>query len=200
MRRFLLAWKHWGCEDKFDAHVVNYADDFVICCRGTATQAMAAMRSIMQRLKLTVNEAKTHIRRVPNECFDFLGYTFKRCHAFRSARPYIGMVPSTKRISRFCRMISDVTSPRWNWKELEDQVTSLNQKLIGWANYFCLGPVSRVYAAVDAHVRYRLRQWMRRKYKWPRIRYSRCSTAYLYNELKLVCLENQRRIVSWAPA
>ena len=34
MRRFILGWKVLGHEARFDAHIVNYADDFVICCRG----------------------------------------------------------------------------------------------------------------------------------------------------------------------
>ena len=39
-RRFLLAWHNHGHRDQLDAHVVNYADDFVICCRpGNAGEA-----------------------------------------------------------------------------------------------------------------------------------------------------------------
>jgi len=56
MRRFILGWKTLGHERRLDAHLVNYADDFVICCRGTAEQAMAEMRAMMSKLKLTVNE------------------------------------------------------------------------------------------------------------------------------------------------
>jgi hypothetical protein len=29
----------------------------------------------------------------------------------------------------------------------------LNRTMIGWANYFCLGPVSKAYRAVDQHAR-----------------------------------------------
>ena len=36
---------------------------------------MAAMRRMMGRLKLTVNEDKTHLCRLPQERFEFLGYT-----------------------------------------------------------------------------------------------------------------------------
>ena len=67
-----------GHEKRLDAHIVNYADDFVICCRGTADEAMAAMRDMMARLRLTVNETKTRLCRLPEETFDFLGYTFGR--------------------------------------------------------------------------------------------------------------------------
>jgi RNA-directed DNA polymerase len=51
---------------------VNYADDMVICCRGHANDALATMRRIMQKLKLTVNETKTRVCKLPEEKFDFL--------------------------------------------------------------------------------------------------------------------------------
>jgi hypothetical protein len=72
MRRFVLGWKQLGYEAQFRAKIVNYADDFVILCRGSAEQAMDAMRNMMQRLKLTVNEAKTRICKLPTESFDVL--------------------------------------------------------------------------------------------------------------------------------
>ena len=37
--------------------------------------------------------------------------------------------------------------------------------MIGWANYFCLGPVSKAYRAVESHARNRLRQWLGAKHK-----------------------------------
>src|SRR6266498_1426471 len=75
MRRFILGWKVLGHERRLDAHIVNYADDFVICCRGTAAEAMTVMRDMMAKLGLTVNEAKTRLCRGPDEPFNFLGYT-----------------------------------------------------------------------------------------------------------------------------
>ncbi len=80
MRRFILAWKQFGYAKHFQAAIVNYADDFVILCRRQAAQAMQAMREIMQKLKLTVNETKTRQCRVPDETFNFLGYTIGRCY------------------------------------------------------------------------------------------------------------------------
>jgi RNA-directed DNA polymerase len=55
MRRFILGWKALGHERRLDAHIVNYADDFVICCRGTADEAMRVMRTMMSKLRLTVS-------------------------------------------------------------------------------------------------------------------------------------------------
>src|SRR5205085_2242738 len=34
MRRFIVGWAKLGHEERLDAHIVNYADDFVICTRG----------------------------------------------------------------------------------------------------------------------------------------------------------------------
>src|SRR5271169_6077635 len=36
MRRFVLGWKVLGHAERLNAHIVNYADDFVICCQGNA--------------------------------------------------------------------------------------------------------------------------------------------------------------------
>ena len=104
MRRFVLGWKVLGHERRLDAHIVNYADDFVICCRGTASEAMTAMRAMMSRLKLTVNETKTRRCKVPEETFDFLGYTIGLCRS-TTGKSYIGTRPSAKKVLRLCRSI-----------------------------------------------------------------------------------------------
>jgi RNA-directed DNA polymerase len=87
MRRFVLGWKKRGLEARFGAKIVSYADDFVICCKGSAEQAMTEMRRLMEQLKLTVNETKTHIRELPQDRFDFLGYSFGRYYTRGRDRP-----------------------------------------------------------------------------------------------------------------
>ena len=83
MRRFVLGWKTLGHEKRLGACIVNYADDLVICCRGRAEEALATMRVMMTRLKLTVNETKTRVAKLPDEKFDFLGYSVLQKHAER---------------------------------------------------------------------------------------------------------------------
>src|SRR5690242_5684440 len=75
MNRFLRYWSQKECGEAFRAHVVNYADDFVIVSRGHAERALAWTRQVMTRLDLTVNEAKTTVRDARQEHFDFLGYS-----------------------------------------------------------------------------------------------------------------------------
>lgn len=193
MRRFVRGWKTLGHERRLQARIVNYADDFVICFRGTADEAMAAMRAMMSGLRLTVNEAKTRLRRVPEETFDFLGYTIGRCYAPRTGRTYLGTRPSAKVIQRLCREISELTGRRWAWLGEAEQVARLSRKLEGWANYFRLGWVSGAYQAVDRHTCHRLRQWLRSKYQSPSLGYSRYSNESLHERLGLVRLKGRKR-------
>jgi group II intron reverse transcriptase/maturase len=188
MRRFVLGWKMLGHERRLDAHIVNYADDFVICCRGTAVEAGRAMRSMMSRLKLTVNEDKTHTCRLPEETFDFLGYTVGRCYSFKTGRAYLGTRPSKKKVQGMLARISEMTSRRTLLLDARVMTVRLNRLLVGWANYFSLGSVSKAYRAVDAHVTSRLRRWLCEKHKVSSGGYTRYSCRYLTEQLGLVRL------------
>ena len=200
MRRFILGWKMLGHQQRLDAHIVNYADDYVICCRGTAQEAMVAMRHMMEKLKLTINETKTGVCAIPEDRFDFLGYTIGRCYSPKTGKAYIGTYPSKEAIRRICQATSEATRRRWLLKDPQERITQLNRKLVGWANYFCLGPVSKAYRSVDAHARKRLRQWLCNKHKTPGKGTSRFPDEVLYDTLGLVRLEVRTHNFPWAKA
>jgi len=192
MRRFILGWKAQGHERRLDAHIVNYADDFVICCRGTAEEAMTAMRSMMAKLKLTVNETKTRLCRVPGDTFDFLGYTFGRWYSPRTGGAYLGVRPSAKKIAKICAALSEQTQRRWTFLEPGEMVARLNRMLRGWANYFCLGAVNVAYRVVDTHACFRLRQWLGRRNRVQGPSRSRYSAIYLRRTCGLLQLVGHR--------
>ena len=198
MRRFVLGWKKLGHESRLQAHIVNYADDLVICCRGRAEEALATMRDMMTRLKLTVNEKKTRVCKLPEEEFDFLGYTFGRCYSPKTGRAYLGTVPSKKRVQRICQAISEETGRNKTWLDQETVIVTLNRRMVGWANYFCLGPVSKAYRAIERHARKRLRQWLCAKHKvrWPATK--RFPVAGLHEVMGLVRLTARTRNFPWA--
>ncbi len=201
MRRFLLGWKVLGYERRLGAKIVNYADDFVICCRnGSGAAALATMRSMMERLKLTVNEEKTHLCRLPDETFDFLGYTFGRLRSRRLGFSYYGMRPSAKAIQKLHRDLHEKTSRRWLWADLEERVATINRTLIGWANYFSVGTASHTHSAVDAYVFQRVRQWWCAKHKVRNRRAARFSALYANGQLGLVQLRERQRRVARAKA
>jgi RNA-directed DNA polymerase len=200
MRRFILGWKELGHEQRLGARLVNYADDFVICCRGSADEAMPVMRNMMSKLKLTVNEKKTRLCRLPEEAFDFLGYTIGRCYSPKTGRAYLGTKPSRKKVRRICDAISERTGRHTILLPVEKLVAHLNRMLVGWANYFCLGSVSQAYRAIDQHACRRLRQWLCAKHKVPGPGFTSFPDKHLYQDLRLACLVLRKRTLSCAKA
>src|SRR5712692_251927 len=198
MRRFVLGWKKLGHEKRLNAYIVNYADDFVICCRDKAEEALGTMRHMMTKLKLTVNETKTRVCKLPEEKFDFLGYTFGRCYSPKTGRAYLGTTPSKKRVQRICKAISMETGQNKTLLDRETVIAKLNHMMIGWANYFYLGPVSKAYRAIERHARKRLRQWLCAKYqmKWPATK--EFPEAALHEVLGLVRLTPRTSSFPWA--
>jgi RNA-directed DNA polymerase len=200
MRRFVLGWKTLGHQQRLRARIVNYADDFVICCQGTAQPAMQAMRDMMGRLKLTVNEAKTKICRVPDQTFDFLGYTFGRLYSPRTGGAYLGHGPAKKKVRQLCESLRDQMGRNSLWLEPDELIGRLNRQLRGWANYFRLGTVTKAYRHVDRYVEERLCHWWRAKYKKSKEKASEFSYATLPDQLGLVRLRRLPRRPPGAPA
>lgn len=192
MRRFILGWKALGYERRLRAKIVNYADDFVICCRGTAVKAMSVMKDMMERLKLTVNTEKTRLCRLPEETFDFLGYTFGRLWSIRTGNAYLGLRPSRKSLRRLYERLHEETSRQWLCRSPEEMAIVLNRILIGWANYFHVGTIVDAWERIDWYVFHRLRQWWCAKHRVRNRRDRRFSSAYLYGQLGVVRLSRLR--------
>lgn len=199
MRRFVLGWKTLGHEQRLDAHIVNYADDFVILTRGHADEAMTTMRDMMAKLKLTVNEKKTRKCSLPEETFTFLGFTFGKRISWKTGRAYVAPAPATKKVQAICEKISEATASRTTLRTETEQVTKLNQMLVGWATYFRLGYVTAAWRIVQQHACRRLRWWMRRKHKEKRGHGASYPDVQLYERWGLANLVRcVRRIPLWA--
>jgi RNA-directed DNA polymerase len=188
MRRFLLGWKVLGHEARLNAYIVNYADDFVICCRERAGEALATMRTMMAKLRLTVNEKKTRRCTLPEGTFTFLGYTFGQRYSRRTGQGYIGPGPATSKVQKLCRTLSERTDRRTCSQETAEKVATLNRMIRGWANYFCLGTVIESYEVVIKHARRRLRRWLCTKHKVRVGQYKRYPKEYLHQQLGLIQL------------
>src|SRR5262245_55336952 len=134
MNRFLKHWRRSGAGEAFRAHVVAYADDFVILSRGRAAEALTWIKAVMTRLGLTINEAKTSLKDAREERFDFLGYSFGPHRFTKNGKWYLGASPSKKSIKRFKARVGALLVPG-NVAPWEDVRGELNSMLLGWSGY-----------------------------------------------------------------
>jgi len=164
MNRFLKHWRLTGRGEAFRAHVISYADDFVILSRGHADEALTWTRSVMTKLGLTLNEAKTSLKDARTEHFDFLGYTFGPHRYRKDGHWYLGASPSRKSVQRIKTKIGDLlaTGNKEPWPVV---CTQLNRLLRGWSAYFGYGTRLPAYRAVDNHVYDRVRALLRKRHK-----------------------------------
>jgi RNA-directed DNA polymerase len=191
-RRFLLAWHSHGHRDQLDAHVVNYADDFVICCRpGNAEAAMTRMTALMTRLGLEVNATKTRIARLPEESFDFLGYTVGRFHG-KDGRPYFGTRPSRKSVKSVLKRIHGRTTRQWYADDPVSTVARISSMLRGWCGYFDQGPVMEFYELIRAYTERRVRRWLMRRTGRRGVGFRQIPDEYLYETLGLYSVPRRR--------
>ncbi len=85
----------------------------------------------MTRLGLAVNTAKTRIARLPEESFDFLGYTVGRFYG-KDGRAYIGTRPSRKAVKSLLRRIHERTTHQWYPDDPVSTVARISSILRGW--------------------------------------------------------------------
>src|ERR1700682_4594254 len=111
MNRFLKHWRLTRRGEVFQAHVVAYADDFVILSRGCAAEALAWTKAVMRKLGLTLNEAKTSLKDARKERFEFLGYAVGPHHWKWGGRRYLSASPSKKSVQRVKTKVGELLVP-----------------------------------------------------------------------------------------
>jgi RNA-directed DNA polymerase len=166
MNRFLKYWRLTGRGETLRAHVISYADDFVILSRGRAAEALAWTEAVMTRLGLTLNEVKTSLKNARDARFDFLGYSFGPHYYKANGHRYLGASPSKKSVQRLKTTVGNMLLPGNTapWPDVRD---SLNSVLSGWSNYFCYGTRRAIFRGIDRYVYERVRGFLARRHKAP---------------------------------
>ena len=187
MNRFLKHWRLSKRGEAFRAHVISYADDFVILSRGRAEEALTWTKAVMMKLGLTLNEAKTSVKNARKESFDFLGYTLGPQRYRKDGHWYLGASPSKKSVQRVKTKIGDVLKPgnMGAWPTVRDR---LNRLLIGWSAYFGYGTRLQAYRAIDHYVYDGVRHFLVRRHNVQGRGTRRFSRADVFGELGVLHL------------
>jgi len=187
MNRLLKGWRNTKRGEQFDAHIVNYADDFVILSRGKAAEALNWTRQVVTRMGVTLNEAKTSIKQARQESFNFLGYSFgPHCYK-KDGHWYLGASPSKKAVARIKEKVGNLLIPSnmGTWEEVRNR---LNQILRGWSAYFNYGTRTAAYGAVDNYVYESVRHFLRRRHQVQSRGTDRFSIKAVFGELGVLQL------------
>jgi RNA-directed DNA polymerase len=191
MNRLLKGWRNTKRGEQFDAHIVNYADDFVILSRGKAAEALNWTRQVVTQMGVTLNEAKTSIKQARQESFNFLGYTFGPHRYKKDGHWYLGASPSKKAVARIKEKVGQLLVPSntGTWEEARNR---LNQILRGWSAYFNYGTRAATYEAVDHYVYESVRHFLRRRHQVPSRGTNRFSIKAVFGELGVLQLSRAK--------
>src|SRR5882757_10121746 len=166
MNRFLKYWRQTGRGEVWQAHIINYADDFVILSRGHAEEALMWTDRTMIRLGLTLNRTKTRLCDARTDRFDFLGYSFGLHRIRQDGRRYLGASPSAKSVQRVKDKLGAILVPgnKGSWPEVQGTLTRL---LRGWCGYFSPGSHYASDRLIETHLYDRVRNFLVRRHKMP---------------------------------
>lgn len=187
MHRFIRAFRKYRLTEKYGAELVNYADDFVVLCRGKAWPVHDQIATWMKQIGLTLNLEKTRVLNACRTPFTFLGYTFGLQYTRGSRRKHLGVTPSKKAVERFRENIRRELGSG-NQAPVGEVVTALNRRIRGWANYFNYGRISQVRRTLDKYVEDRLRAFLRRRSKLHGRGRRKFSLDILRNQLGVVSM------------
>jgi len=159
-------WERNNLTQRLGARIVRYADDIVILCRrGKSNKAMAVLRQILERLKLTLNDTKTKIVNAHKGKFDFLGFSIWMAESVKSGKLYPHVQPSKKAIQSIKSRITELTQRARTIMPLEWIVNEVNATVRGWVGYFHYRNSSKMLTHVRGHVEERLRTHLRKRHK-----------------------------------
>lgn len=165
---FDLLWERHG---KPFGELTRYADDFVVVCktRKDAIRSYELIRTIMERLELTLHPTKTRIVGLwtGEEGFDFLGMHHRKTKAETSkARVYYTTQQwlTAKAEARIREVVKERLAPPSMRKHgFQEHIAWLNPKIQGWRNYYHTVYGQRKLAKLDWYILQRFTRWYAKK-------------------------------------
>ena len=159
-------WQRGNLQQRIGARIVRYADDIVILCRRARSEkAMAMLRHVLERLGLTLNEAKTKKVNAFKDKFDFLGFSITMGKSRRTGNHYPHVQPSKKSLRNIKDRVTDLTKRERTLKPLSQVISEVNETVRGWLGYFHYRNSSTALVQLRFHVEERLRTHLRKRHK-----------------------------------
>lgn len=154
-----------------NARLVRYADDFVVLAHYQGERLTGWIESKLEDwMGLEINRDKTRVvdLRQKGEKLDFLGYTFRYDRDLKG-RPqsYLNVTISKRALKRERQRLREMISKERCFVPLPQLIEELNGHLKGWANYFSYGYPRQGFRQINAYVRQRLTQHVRRRSQRP---------------------------------
>jgi len=158
-------WQNRHLKEHLQAHLVRYADDFVVLCRKGVEEPLKVVRDVLNRLDLRLNETKTHVVNATQAGFDFLGFTIQMSRGAKTGKPYPNVRPADKSLKKIKARLTELTGRSLTVIPLSDIVANVNRSLRGWANYFHFRNSSKMMSKVRYHAAERLRTHLMKRHK-----------------------------------
>lgn len=158
-------WDRQQLQRKLQARIVRYADDFVVLCKGKVDDPLSAVRHVLGRLDLELNESKTHIVDARQNSFNFLGFAIRVNKGWRTGKSYPHVSPAPKSLVKIKERIKRLTARENAPIPLDDIVRNMNAALRGWSNYFHYRNSSNALGKIRTHSQERLRTHLMSRHK-----------------------------------
>jgi RNA-directed DNA polymerase len=171
-------WHRRGYPEKLGATLHRYADDAILVCRRSATQALEAFEAIALRMGLTINREKTRITKL-TAGFDFIGYQFVKRRSPTNGKRIIYIFPSKQAQRNIRRQIKSFTKRRAPITPAEF-VKQVNETVRGWVNYYRHTNASEAFRALQRFINIRFRRYLNCRSKGRGFGWKKYPNATLY--------------------
>lgn len=161
-----LVWVNKGFGNRqHDAHIVRYADDFVILCRKDPEKYLGEAKKVLDRLGLTLNAQKTRVVNAKEEPFDFLGHRFAVQPSKRTGKLKTYYYPSPKAMKAVKKKIRETVHSGQHWDLPVFIREKVNPILQGWGNYFKAANSRKHFLSIANYATWTLTIMLRKKHK-----------------------------------
>ena len=158
-------WKSQTMEERHQARLVRYADDFVVLCRKHTDEPMWMIERLMGKMGLSLNAEKTRVVNIWDERIRFLGFDIGIGHGLKTGKPFPLVEPSRKSCKAVKACLTELTGRDRLLLTPEALMEQVNPLLRGWVGYFHYRNCSKAMKRLKYHAEMRLRVWLRNKHR-----------------------------------